>query len=83
MYIYVLFHIIFYYDLLQDIEFGSLCYTTRPCFLSILYIIAHIFQSQTPNLTLPAALLSLGNQKSVLYVWACFCLIDKFIFVSF
>ena len=28
----------FYYRLLQDIDYHSLCYTVRPCCLSILYI---------------------------------------------
>ena len=33
-YIYILFHILFYYGLLQDIEYGSLCYTIGPYCLS-------------------------------------------------
>ena len=41
-YTYVLFHIIFYYGLSQDIEYSSLYYTGRPCCLSILYIIVCI-----------------------------------------
>ena len=36
-YIDILFHILFTYRLLQDIDCGSLCYTEDPC-LSILYI---------------------------------------------
>ena len=32
-----------HYDLLQDIECGSLCYTMRPCHLSILYKTLCIF----------------------------------------
>ena len=33
----ILFHILFYYGLSQDIVYSSLCYTVRPCCLSILY----------------------------------------------
>ena len=32
------FHILFYYDLLQDIEYRSLCYAVGPCCLSIVCI---------------------------------------------
>ena len=51
--IYILF--IFYYCLLQDIEYinSSLCCTVGPCCLSILYIIVGICSSQTPNPSLP------------------------------
>ena len=38
-YIYVLFHILFHYGLLQDIEYSSLCYTAGPYCVSILYIL--------------------------------------------
>ena len=38
-YTYIFFHILFHYDLSQDIEYSSLCYTVRSCGLSILYII--------------------------------------------
>ena len=34
----ILFHIYFPYSLSQDIEYSSLCYIVRPCYLSILYI---------------------------------------------
>ena len=37
VHIYILFHILFYYGLSQDIEYSSLCYTGGPCCLSILY----------------------------------------------
>ena len=33
---YILFHFLFHYDLSQDIEYSSLCYTAGPCCLSIL-----------------------------------------------
>ena len=36
------FQIIFPYRLLQNIEYGSLCYTVGPCWLSILYIVVCI-----------------------------------------
>ena len=39
--IYILFHILFHYGLLQDIEYSSLCYTVGPCCLSILYIVIY------------------------------------------
>ena len=38
IYIYVLFHILFHYGLLQDIEYCSLCYTVGP-YLSTLYTV--------------------------------------------
>lgn len=41
-YIYFLFHILFYYWLLQDIEYSSLCYTGSPFCLSILYTLVCI-----------------------------------------
>ena len=34
-----IFQIVFYYRLLQDIEYISLCYTGNPCHLSILCIV--------------------------------------------
>ena len=33
IYIYILFHRLFHYRLLQDIEYSSLCYTVGPCCL--------------------------------------------------
>ena len=53
-YIFILFHILFHYDLLQDIEYSSLCYTVGHCCLSVLYILVCICLPQTPNLSLPA-----------------------------
>ena len=49
----ILFHILFHYGLLHDIECSSLGYTVGPCRLSILYTVVYICQSQTPNLSLP------------------------------
>ena len=40
--LYILFHILFHYGLLQDIKYSSLCYTVGPCCLFILYIIVCI-----------------------------------------
>lgn len=37
--IYIYFHILSPYNLLQDIEYSSLCYTVRPVVFSVLYII--------------------------------------------
>ena len=39
--IYTLFHILFHYGLLQDIEYCSLCYIVGPYCLSILYIVVY------------------------------------------
>ena len=38
LYIYILFHLLLYYGLSEDIEYNSLCYTIRPCCLSFIYI---------------------------------------------
>ena len=37
MCVYILFHVIFAYRLLENIESDSLCYTMVPCWLSILH----------------------------------------------
>ena len=66
-YIYILFHILFHYGLLQDIGYSSLCCAVGPCCLSILYILLCICQSQAPNPSLPTSL-PLVNHKTVLYV---------------
>ena len=49
----ILLQILFPFRLLHNMEQSSLCYTVGPCWLSILNIIACIYQSQTPNLSLP------------------------------
>ena len=46
-------------------EQSSLCYTIGPCWLSILYIVVCICQSQTPNLSLPPS--PFGNHEFVSY----------------
>ena len=38
IHIYILFHILFHYGLLQDTEYSSLCYTVGPCCLSQLFL---------------------------------------------
>ena len=48
-YIYIFFHILFHYDLSQDIEYSSLCSTIGPCFASILYLIYNNLHLLTPN----------------------------------
>ena len=53
LYTYTIFCILFYYSLLQDIEYSSLCYTIGPHCLSILYIMVCICESQTPKASLP------------------------------
>ena len=53
IYTYIPFQFLFYYRLLQDIEYSSLCYTVGSCCLPSLYIIVCICSSQTPNLSLP------------------------------
>ena len=35
--IHILFHIYFHYDLLQVIQYASICYIVGPCCLSLLY----------------------------------------------
>ena len=40
----ILFQILFYYGLLQDIEYSSLCYTGGPCCLHICYTVACIWE---------------------------------------
>ena len=36
------FQIVFHYRSLQDIKYISLCYTLRPCYLSVLYIVVSV-----------------------------------------
>ena len=55
------------YRLLQDIEHSSLCSTVGPCWLFNLYIVVCIFQSQTPNLSLPS--LCFNGYKFAFYVY--------------
>ena len=48
-YMYILFHILFHDDLLQGIEYSSLCYAVQPCWLSILHIKSVIFLNLSPD----------------------------------
>ena len=52
-YIYLLFHILFHYGLLQYIKYSSLCCIIETCCLSILYIVVRMCWSQTLNPSLP------------------------------
>ena len=52
--LYPLFQILFPYRSLRSTEKSSLCYTVGPYQLSILYIVACICQSQSPNSSLPS-----------------------------
>ena len=45
IYIYIILQILFHYQLLQDIEYNSLCYTVSLCCLSILYVVVVCAQS--------------------------------------
>ena len=54
MHIYMyFFHILFNYGLSYDIEYSSLCYTVRPCCLSILYILASSANTNLPVIPFP------------------------------
>ena len=64
IYIYILFHILFYDALSQDIECDSLCYTVGSCFLSIL----RTYKSTDHKLSIYCPLV-FGNNESLLYVW--------------
>ena len=66
IYVCICFYILLHYGLLQDIKYSSLCYTARPCCLSILYIII----SANPKLPIHPSPTQypLGNHKSVFYV---------------
>ena len=51
--------ILFYYRLLQGIEYRSLCYTVGPCCLPISYVIVCICYSQTPTFSPPGITLQI------------------------
>ena len=63
----VFLQIIFYYRLLQDNLYNSLCYTVYSCCSSLLHVVVSIYKSQATNLSLPFSL-SFGNQKFVFCV---------------
>ena len=52
IYIFFLFQNLFSHRLSQNIEQSSLCCTVGPCWLSVLYIVVCICQSQTHDLSL-------------------------------
>ena len=54
-----IFEILFYYRLLQDIEYRSLCYMVGPCWLPISYVIVCICYSHTPTLSPPGIILQI------------------------
>ena len=51
--VYIHFHTLFQYGLLQDTEYSSRCYTVGPCCVSILCITFYICYSQTPSTSVP------------------------------
>ena len=66
---------LYYYRLLQDIEYNSLCYTVGPCCLSVLYILV---LSVNPKLLIYLSLhLPLCNHKFVFYVYKSLFLFFK------
>ena len=66
------FHIPFHYGLLHDIEYSSLCSTTGPCCLSILYIIVCIPNSHSIP-PLPPSHLSTASLFSMSVSLFLFC----------
>ena len=68
IYTHILSHSLFHYDLSQDIDYSSLCFTVGPCCLSILNI--YQFASAVPKLPVRSTPISPppGNHSSVLYV---------------
>jgi len=73
IYIYIHFQILFLYKLLQNIEYSSLCYTIDPCWLSTLYILVCIYESQPPSLSLsplsPLVTISLFSMSVGLFLF--------------
>ena len=65
--LYICFHILLHYGLLQNIEYSALCYTVGVCCLFVIYITVCICEPQTPKSVPPPC-----NHKSVLYVCESF-----------
>ena len=65
--LYICFHILFHYGLLQTIEYSALYYTVGVCCLFIIYITVCICEPQIPKSVPPPC-----NHKSVLYVCESF-----------
>ena len=61
------YNILFYYCLSQEIDYSFLCYTIRPCCLSILNVIVCIYQLQipSPSLSFPPSPLATVNLISM------------------
>ena len=68
VYIYILSQINFFYRLLQNIDYSSLCYTVSPCWLSILHIIVYISYVNSKFLIYHSPPFLIGNCKPVFYV---------------
>ena len=79
-YMCILFQILFHYRLLQDTEYGSLCYAGGPCCFSILYIVV-CYQLIPNSQFIP--LFPFANHKFFLYVCVYFCFKNKFICIIF
>ena len=78
IYIHILFHILFYDALSQDIEYDSLCYTIGSCFLSILCINLLTTNSQSTAL-LSLETTSLFSMSESLFLY----FVDQFICAVF
>ena len=50
LYIYIFFHLLFHYGLLQDIEYSSLCCPVGPWCLSILYMSLYLLSPNSPSM---------------------------------
>ena len=75
---FILSHILFHYDLLQDIEYSQLCYTVVPCCYPFCVQQFASAKSQIPNY------LSLTPWQAQVYSLSiCFCFVDKSIYVIF
>ena len=61
-------------------EFPVLYCKSLFCFT--LYVVVCLCQSQTPSLSLPPLLFPLGKYK-ILWLWICFCFVNKYICVIF
>ena len=79
-YIYIILQILFFYRLLQDTEYSSLCYTVGPCYLSILYIVVSI---NPKFLIYTSRRFPFGNHKFVSYVCESISVLQISSFVSF
>ena len=61
----------FLYSLLQGIEYSSLCYTVDPCWLSVLYKVVCVCQSQAPDLPIHPPHFPFSNYNFALYESVC------------